>query len=169
MVNVENLIGRLNAAEAVIAATAGRNTWQTWAGRSHGTEDFEVLDVFRGIKRSINHSLGTKLPKPGTPCPICFCEPSDTALWHVTWCGHAVCKDCLGQYAASQVGDLEHHGPLQCPICLEVAFVPIYCCEAQHVICSLCRPFWFSSLAAMISRGSGGMRFHTKEKQRIHE
>ena len=29
---------------------------------------------------------------------------------------------------------------LECPICLEVAFVPIYCCEAQHVICSLCRP-----------------------------
>jgi len=108
------------AAEAVIAATAGRNTWQTWAGRSHGTEDFEVLDVFRGIKRSINHSLGTKLPKPGTPCPICFCEPSDTASWHVTWCGHAVCKDCLGHYAASQVGDRERHGPLQCPICLKV-------------------------------------------------
>ena len=29
---------------------------------------------------------------------------------------------------------------LECPICPEVAFVPIYCCEAQHVICSLCRP-----------------------------
>jgi hypothetical protein len=109
-----------NAAETVIAATAGRDNWQTWAGRSHGTENFQYLDVFRGIKRTINHSLGTKVPKSGTPCPICFCDPEESSTsWHITWCGHAVCVDCLGQYATNQVGDREQHGPLKCPVCLK--------------------------------------------------
>jgi len=117
--------------EAVIAETAGRNTWQTWAGRKHGTGDFEYLDVFRGIRRSISYNLGTKVPKSGTLCPICFCDPCDGSSssssssssqespWHVTWCGHAVCKDCLGQYATNQVKDKEQSGPLKCPVCLK--------------------------------------------------
>ena len=108
----------------MIAATAGRDTWQTWAGRNDGTESFEYLDVFRGIKRSISHSLQSKVPKKGTPCPICFCEPdaneSPSSFWHVTWCGHAICKDCLGQYAKSQVEDREQMGPLKCPVCLKI-------------------------------------------------
>jgi hypothetical protein len=109
-----------NAAETVIAATAGRDNWQTWAGRNHGTEGFQYLDVFHGIKRTISNSLGTKVPKSGTPCPICFCDPEESSTsWHVTWCGHAVCVDCLGQYATNQVGDREQHGPLKCPVCLK--------------------------------------------------
>mmetsp|Transcript_20717 Transcript_20717/g.48940 ORF Transcript_20717/g.48940 Transcript_20717/m.48940 type:complete len:555 (+) Transcript_20717:115-1779(+) len=111
------------AAETVIAETAGRDTWQTWAGRKHGMEGFEVLDIFRGFKHSINHSLGTKLPKQGTTCPICFCEPdngeSPSSFWHVTWCGHAVCRDCFGQYAINHVRDREQSGPLKCPVCLK--------------------------------------------------
>ena len=29
---------------------------------------------------------------------------------------------------------------LECPVCLEVASVPIYCCAEQHMICCMCRP-----------------------------
>merc|ERR1719300_961643 len=29
---------------------------------------------------------------------------------------------------------------LECPVCLEVASVPIFCCDDQHIICSDCRP-----------------------------
>ena len=115
---------RNSKAEKVIAATAGRDTWQTWAGRKHGTESFEYMDVFRVIKRSVNHNFLSNYPKPGTPCPICFCEPDSneslSSFWHVTWCGHAICKDCLGQYAKTQVEDREHTGPLNCPVCLKI-------------------------------------------------
>mmetsp|Transcript_6280 Transcript_6280/g.12991 ORF Transcript_6280/g.12991 Transcript_6280/m.12991 type:complete len:586 (-) Transcript_6280:74-1831(-) len=113
-----------HAAEEVIAATAGRDTWQTWAGRKSGTEDFEYMDIFRGIKRSVNNSLRSNIPTKGTSCPVCFCEPdaneSPSSFWHVTWCGHAICKDCLGQYASSQVRDREQTGPLKCPVCLKI-------------------------------------------------
>ena len=112
------------SAETVIAETAGRDTWQTWAGRKHGTEGFEVLDIFRGFKHSVNHRLGTKFPTEGTPCPVCFCEPDDgespSSFWHVTWCGHAVCRDCFGQYAINHVRDREQSGPLKCPVCLKI-------------------------------------------------
>ena len=104
---------------SVIAASAGVESWQTWAGRKHGTKDFEVLDVFRGMKRTFNNRLQLKMPVAGTTCPICFCEPDEPPSWHVTWCGHAVCKDCLAQYAASHVDDQEQSGPLKCPVCLK--------------------------------------------------
>merc|ERR1712126_664718 len=29
---------------------------------------------------------------------------------------------------------------LECPVCLEVASIPIFCCEKLHLICSKCRP-----------------------------
>ena len=29
---------------------------------------------------------------------------------------------------------------LECSVCLEVASAPIFCCDAQHVICDSCRP-----------------------------
>ena len=29
---------------------------------------------------------------------------------------------------------------LECPVCMEVASPPLFCCEDQHVICSQCRP-----------------------------
>ena len=110
-------------AETVIAATAGRDNWQTWSGRKHGNENFEILDVFRGMRRSFDYSFRSKFPTTGTACPICFCEPANdnesNEYWHVTWCGHAVCKDCLVQYAANQVGDKEQSGPLKCPVCLK--------------------------------------------------
>ena len=118
-------------AETVIASTAGKDTWQTWAGRKDGNENFEFLDVFRGMKRSLDHSFRSKLPPAGTTCPICFCEPdsnnvdskselsSSSSSWYVTWCGHAVCTDCLITYAANQVGDKEQSGPLKCPVCLK--------------------------------------------------
>mmetsp|Transcript_25251 Transcript_25251/g.55362 ORF Transcript_25251/g.55362 Transcript_25251/m.55362 type:complete len:495 (-) Transcript_25251:91-1575(-) len=105
---------------SAIAASAGVESWQTWAGRKHGTKDFEALDVFRGMKRTIDNRLKLKIPVAGTTCPICFCEPDEPSSWHVTWCGHAVCKDCLAQYAASHIDDQERSGPLKCPVCLKI-------------------------------------------------
>ena len=29
---------------------------------------------------------------------------------------------------------------LECPVCMEVASIPIFCCDDQHIICSDCRP-----------------------------
>ena len=104
-----------DAANEVVAATAGADTWKTWAGRKHGTDEFEMMDIFRGFNRSFHHRFLAGPPSSGT-CPVCYCEP-ETGNWHVTFCGHAVCIDCLQQYASSQVKDQEHTGPLKCPVC----------------------------------------------------
>uniref|UniRef100_A0A7R9W5N6 RING-type domain-containing protein n=1 Tax=Pseudictyota dubia TaxID=2749911 RepID=A0A7R9W5N6_9STRA len=102
----------------VIAATAGKDTWKTWAGRTHGTDDFEWADYFRGAQRKFCRKFLWKPPGPGTPCPICLEEPASADQWHITSsCGHAVCVDCLKGYAASQVRDPDHSGPLKCPTC----------------------------------------------------
>jgi hypothetical protein len=111
---------RSSAADQVVAATAGQDTWKTFAGRTHGTDQFEVLDLFRGMKRSLHHHFIASPPSSGTVCPVCFCEPDQPDGWHITWCGHVVCKDCLHQYAFSQVQDKEHRGPLKCPVCPQV-------------------------------------------------
>ena len=105
--------------ETVIAATAGKDSWKTFAGRKSGTEAFELMDVVRGMRRSLNHRFKSNLPSSGTACPICFCEPDKHDEWHITWCGHAICIDCLRQYAANQVEDQEQSGPLKCPVCLK--------------------------------------------------
>lgn len=102
----------------VIAATAGKDSWKTWAGRTHGTDEFEPLDYFRGAHRKFCRKYLWKPPVSGTPCPICLEEPSSADEWYITSsCGHAVCIDCLRGYAASQVRDPEHSGPLKCPTC----------------------------------------------------
>ena len=33
----------------------------------------------------------------------------------------------------------EKESDLECPVCLETADIPIYCCIRQHLICSSCR------------------------------
>jgi len=106
--------------ENVISATAGSDTWQTWAGRKHGSENFEFMDVVRGMRHSIHHRLRHNLLSTGTrSCPICFCEPDKPDELHITWCGCTVCVDCFRQYAANQVEDREQRGKLKCPVCLK--------------------------------------------------
>ena len=34
----------------------------------------------------------------------------------------------------------EKEADLECPVCLETAEIPIYCCQQMHLICSNCRP-----------------------------
>ncbi|KAG7359620.1 IBR/half ring-finger domain containing protein [Nitzschia inconspicua] len=109
-----------SAADKVVASTAGEDSWKTFAGRTHGTEQFEVLDLFRGLKRSFHHNFLAGPPSSGTVCPVCYCEPDRPEDWHVTWCRHAVCRNCLQQYASIQVNDKEHVGPLKCPVCPQV-------------------------------------------------
>mmetsp|Transcript_19655 Transcript_19655/g.28891 ORF Transcript_19655/g.28891 Transcript_19655/m.28891 type:complete len:510 (-) Transcript_19655:32-1561(-) len=102
----------------VIAATAGLNNWRTLAGRIDGSDDFEILDLFRVAKRKVLKSIYSSIPSAGTPCPVCFVEPESYQEWHVTSaCEHAVCIDCLRGYASSQVQDVDHVGPLKCPVC----------------------------------------------------
>jgi len=105
--------------ENVISATAGSDTWQTWAGRKHGSENFEFMDVVRGMRHSIHHRLRYNMLPTGTTCPICFCEPNKHDKLHITWCGCTVCVDCLRQYAVNQVEDREQRGKLKCPVCLK--------------------------------------------------
>jgi len=120
--------GNISDADVIVAATAGVNNWKTWAGRSHGTDDFERLDLFRGMKRRFLKRFVTGLPRPGTVCPVCLCDPASSTEdgdddngcggWHITSsCAHAVCHGCLTAYASSQVKDVEHYGPLKCPVC----------------------------------------------------
>jgi len=109
------------AADKVVASTAGQDSWKTWAGRRGGTDDFEVMDIFRGLQRTVQQSLFTNIPPPGTTCPVCFCEPESRDEWHVTSsCSHAVCLDCFRAFAANQVKDKEQSGPLKCPVCAKV-------------------------------------------------
>lgn len=104
-----------SAADEAMAATAGSDTWKTWAGRSHGTEEFELMDIYRGFTRSVNKRFFLSAPPLGTTCPVCFCEPDE---WHITSsCSHAVCLDCLQAYAQNQIRDREQTGPLRCPVC----------------------------------------------------
>ena len=49
------------AADAVIAATAGEDSWKTWAGRTHGDATFEWMDIWRGCKRTVEkENVGTE-------------------------------------------------------------------------------------------------------------
>jgi hypothetical protein len=109
---------RKKKADEIIAMTAGCDSWKTWAGRKQGTDEFEILDLFRGMKRSLQQQFLSSPPPPGTTCPVCFCEPDE---WHLTSsCGHAVCLDCFKAYASSQVRDKEQSGHLRCPVCPQV-------------------------------------------------
>ena len=115
------------AGDLVLAASAGENTWRTWAGRSGGGDGFEALDLFRGLRRSFREAFVWTVPPPGTACPVCFCIPEEEedgsgggrrGRWHVTSaCGHAVCVACLRAYAAAQVDDPDQAGPLRCCVC----------------------------------------------------
>lgn len=113
-----------SAQARIIASKAGHDSWKTWAGRATGTDEFELMDLARGFKRSFNKRFLWKEPDAGTTCPVCFTEPTDgddnngASGWHITSsCGHAVCVSCLRAYSASLVADRTHHGPLKCPVC----------------------------------------------------
>lgn len=119
-----------SAQARIIASKAGHDSWKTWAGRATGTDEFELMDLARGFKRSFNKRFLWKEPSAGATCPVCFTEPTDadddntasgwhmTSGWHITSsCGHAVCVSCLRAYSASLVADRTHHGPLKCPVC----------------------------------------------------
>ena len=109
---------RASTGSEVLCATAGADNWKTWAGRSHGSDRFEFLDLFRGVKRKFNVKFVWGIPLDGTACPVCLMVPDSKQDWHVTSaCGHATCKDCLHGYASSLVRDPSHQGPLKCPVC----------------------------------------------------
>jgi hypothetical protein len=109
---------RKSTGAEVLAATAGDDTWKTWAGRSQGSAEFELFDILRGAKRKFNQKFIWGVPPAGTSCPVCMTIPHSKSDWHVvSACGHASCKDCLQGYASSLVHDPSHHGPLKCPVC----------------------------------------------------
>ena len=110
---------RASAADQVLAATAGKNSWKTWAGRAHGNDDFEFMDVVRGASRCIQKRFLWSVPPAGTACPICFCVPESADDWFLaSSCGHATCKDCLRAYAAVCVRDPDNDEDfLKCGVC----------------------------------------------------
>ena len=110
---------RASAADQVLAAAAGKNSWKTWAGRAHGNDDFELMDVVRGASRCLQKRFLWKIPPAGTACPICFCVPERSDEWFLaSSCGHATCKDCLRSYAAVCVKDPEYDDDfLKCGVC----------------------------------------------------
>jgi hypothetical protein len=62
-----------------------------------------MLDLLRGMERTFHHRFMAGSPSAGTVCPVCLCDPDKPDDWHVTWCGHVVCKDCLHQHASIHV------------------------------------------------------------------
>jgi len=107
-----------NSKNAVLAATAGLDSWKTWAGRKSGSDSFQWSDLFGGTKREFQRRFVWTKPRPGTACPICYCEPETPSQWHVTEsCGHAVCVPCLRAYSANQVQNPALTGALRCPVC----------------------------------------------------
>ena len=55
----------------------------------------------------------------------------------------------------------EKETDLECPVCLEVAEVPIYSCHESHVICNSCMPMLTSCPVCRQSlKGKGKPRRH---------
>ena len=44
----------------------------------------------------------------------------------------------LAEYVNDQIESKETE--LECPVCMEVASAPLFCCDDQHLICAECRP-----------------------------
>ena len=87
--------------------------WKVTAGRIDGPDGFVIGDAWRLIKLQIKSTN-----KPPQSCPVCLDKPSDGDSWYVTKsCKHYVCRSCLQQYAANQISDPNHTGPLKCPCC----------------------------------------------------
>ena len=42
------------------------------------------------------------------------------------------------EYMNDQIESKEKE--LECPVCMEVASAPLFCCDDQHLICAECRP-----------------------------
>ncbi|CAB9522464.1 RING finger protein [Seminavis robusta] len=95
----------------VLAATAGVDSWRTFAGRTTGGEGFQLMDLARAFVKTVTQQQ----PPAGTECPVCYEVPEEWNI--VSSCGHATCIDCFHAYAASQVADPAHHGFLRCPAC----------------------------------------------------
>lgn len=110
--------------------TAGSNTWKTFSGRLDGPDEFVCSDAWRYFKNSISRKfVKNNVKKKGDVCPVCMEDPTSSGIeaeggqlsrngWHVTKaCNHAVCRECLQNYANSLIADPTHSGPLKCPCC----------------------------------------------------
>ena len=51
---------------------------------------------------------------------------------------HQVVKQAEAKILSELIASREEE--LECPVCREVASLPLFCCEDQHLICSQCRP-----------------------------
>ena len=102
-----------------LAASTGLDTWKTYAGRAHGDDNFELLDVYLIAKKILSSVTSTALL---SECPVCLTSPSSTEEWYITQgCRHAVCLECFRQYSAVQVRDFGGGNlKLCCPVCLLV-------------------------------------------------
>ena len=55
----------------------------------------------------------------------------------------------LVEYINDQIESKERE--LECPVCLALAYPPLFCCEDQHLICAECRPKVCTCLAHRLS------------------
>ncbi|KAL7436767.1 hypothetical protein ACHAXH_007775 [Discostella pseudostelligera] len=92
--------------------TAGSDNWKTSAGRLDGPDNFVIGDAWRCLK------LQFKSNTTPSVCPVCLEKPASETDWYITKsCRHAVCRECLQEYAASLISDPNHSGALKCPCC----------------------------------------------------
>mmetsp|Transcript_6633 Transcript_6633/g.13927 ORF Transcript_6633/g.13927 Transcript_6633/m.13927 type:complete len:600 (+) Transcript_6633:83-1882(+) len=110
--------------------TAGSNTWKTYSGRLDGPDEFVYSDAWRYFKNSISRKfVKNNVKKRADVCPVCMEDPTSSGIeaeggqlsrngWYVTKaCNHAVCRECLQNYANSLIADPRHSGALKCPCC----------------------------------------------------
>lgn len=108
----ETARGKYRALLTAASKTAGSDNWKTTAGRVDGSDGFVVGDAWRLLK------IRFKSTSKPSVCPVCMDKPSSDDDWYITKsCKHAVCKECLQNYAMSLISDVNHSGPLKCPCC----------------------------------------------------
>merc|ERR1719427_319362 len=59
---------------------------------------------------------------------------------------------------------IEKEKELECPVCLEVAFSPIFMCSEQHLICLTCRPKLSNCPECRVGYGEKTRRHRYAEK-----
>ena len=89
----------------------------------------------------------------------CVSSPSESKSNKAKLCTSTVVEERLLKLLKNSISDKEKD--LECPVCLEIAEVPIYSCQESHLICNSCMPKLTSCPVCRQSfKGKGVSRRH---------
>jgi len=69
------------------------------------------------VWRVFKNQLKSAYKKRPSVCPVCLTIPQAEDWYTTRSCKHSVCRECLHNYALSQLEDKSHSGALKCPCC----------------------------------------------------